>query len=53
VIITWSDWQQRLELDEPPLELTAEQHAEIARRVRRMSDDIERCMLGLPPLDRD
>lgn len=58
MLITWSDWQQRLELVEPEPRrgLTPEQSAEVDRAMRRMVDrideDITRCMLGLPPIVR-
>ena len=50
IVITWSDWQQRLELVEP--EIAPERRAEVEKAVKRINEDLERCMIGLPPLAR-
>lgn len=56
MIITWCDWQQRLELvePEPRPDLTPEQKAALERVYARLAADLERAlfeaMLGPKPV---
>lgn len=47
MIITWCDWQQRLELvePEPRPDLTPEQKAALERVYARLAADLERALL--------